>query len=117
MSDINSASGLTLPQTLAHIEELKRQAEEVRRREFQTVVMDMKAKIAMYGITAKDLGFAEVPEVAEKKDGRSDVMPKYRGPKGETWSGRGKTPTWLANFIENGGNKDELLINKEGEQS
>ena len=34
------------------------------------------------------------------------VLPKYRNPKtGETWSGRGRTPAWLADK-----NKDRFLI-------
>jgi len=38
------------------------------------------------------------------------VAPKYRGPGGETWAGRGATPRWLAALLEEGHSIDEFLI-------
>jgi len=38
------------------------------------------------------------------------VAPKYRGPDGETWAGRGATPRWLAALMKQGRKKDEFLI-------
>lgn len=38
------------------------------------------------------------------------VEPKYRGPNGETWAGRGATPRWLAEVIKGGAKKDDFLI-------
>jgi hypothetical protein len=41
------------------------------------------------------------------------VAPKYRGPGGETWSGRGARPRWLAAVLRGGKNKlDDFLIDK-----
>src|SRR5262245_39661153 len=40
------------------------------------------------------------------------VPPKYRGPKGETWAGRGATPRWLAALIKQGRKKEEFAIDK-----
>lgn len=42
----------------AQAEKLLQQAEEVRKQEVAAVVAEIKSKIAQYGITAKDLGFA-----------------------------------------------------------
>jgi len=41
---------------------------------------------------------------------RKPVAPKFRGPKGELWSGRGKTPSWMSALISKGRKKDEFLI-------
>ena len=38
------------------------------------------------------------------------VPPKYRGPGGETWVGRGATPRWLAVLINEGHSIEEFLI-------
>ena len=38
------------------------------------------------------------------------VPPKYRGPGGETWAGRGATPRWLAALIKEGHSIEEFLI-------
>jgi DNA-binding protein H-NS len=53
----------TYSQMLEEIELLKKQAEEVRRREVATVIARIKDAIAFYGLTEEDLGFRK-PEKA-----------------------------------------------------
>ena len=40
------------------------------------------------------------------------VAPKYRGPEGETWAGRGATPRWLKAAIKEGKKAEDFLIEK-----
>jgi DNA-binding protein H-NS len=40
------------------------------------------------------------------------VPPKYRGPSGETWAGRGAKPRWLVAAIKQGKKLDDFLIDK-----
>ena len=40
------------------------------------------------------------------------VPPKYRGPSGETWAGRGARPRWLVAAIKDGKKLDDFLIDK-----
>jgi DNA-binding protein H-NS len=40
------------------------------------------------------------------------VPPKYRGPSGETWAGRGAKPRWLVAAIKGGRKLDDFLIDK-----
>jgi DNA-binding protein H-NS len=40
------------------------------------------------------------------------VPPKYRGPGGETWAGRGARPLWLSAAIKGGKKLDDFLIAK-----
>lgn len=49
------------------------------------------------------------PESALK--GRK-VPPKYRGPKGETWAGRGARPRWLVAAIKEGKKLENFLVDK-----
>ena len=44
------------------------------------------------------------------KEKRKRVAPKYRGPAGETWCGRGKKPRWLAGALNEGKNLEDFLI-------
>jgi DNA-binding protein H-NS len=50
------------------------------------------------------------------KSGRSHplkggkVAPRYRGPEGETWSGRGLRPKWLTALIEQGRELEEFAL-------
>ncbi|HEY1230200.1 MAG TPA: H-NS family nucleoid-associated regulatory protein [Ramlibacter sp.] len=58
----------TYSQMLEEIEQLKRQAEEVRRREVEEVIARIKVAIAFYGLTAEDLGFG-------KSEGKTVKLP------------------------------------------
>jgi DNA-binding protein H-NS len=40
------------------------------------------------------------------------VPPKYRGPSGETWAGRGARPRWLVSAMKDGNKLDDFLIGK-----
>jgi len=40
------------------------------------------------------------------------IAPKYRGPGGETWAGRGARPRWLADALKGGKKLDDFLIAK-----
>ena len=40
------------------------------------------------------------------------VPPKYCGPSGETWAGRGARPRWLVAAIKEGKKLDDFLIDK-----
>ena len=40
------------------------------------------------------------------------VAPKYRGPEGETWAGRGARPRWLTALLKRGRKIEEFAINK-----
>ena len=40
------------------------------------------------------------------------VPPRYRGPSGETWAGRGARPRWLVAAVKGGKKLDDFLIDK-----
>jgi len=44
------------------------------------------------------------------------VPPKYRGPSGETWAGRGAKPRWLVAAIKGGKKLDDFLIDKSAQK-
>jgi DNA-binding protein H-NS len=89
----------------AQIAKLQTQAEEARRTEIDNVVADIRQKIAEYGLTAQDLGFA-VAAKRGRPPKKAPLPAKYQDPKsGNTWSGRGKPPKWIA-----GKNRERFLI-------
>ena len=110
------------------IEKLQKQANEIKTREFDKTVQDILAKMSAFGITSKDLqpgksgkarglkaktGAASPKQAAVKaksKKAGTVVAPKYRGPNGETWTGRGLMPRWLAALVAQGQTRDEFAI-------
>lgn len=111
----------------SQIEKLQKQANEIKAKEFHNTVQDILAKMQAFGITVKDLqnvkpakagkaGGKKGAPVAVKKEKSpkkvaNPVAAKYRGPNGETWSGRGLTPRWLATLIAAGQSKETFAIN------
>ena len=106
-----------LPDLIAQRDALNKQIEEANKAERAGAIAKAKAIIAEHGLKASDLfGSARVASLesgAAKRTGSnrgtklgSKVAPKYRDPvSGATWTGRGRSPTWLA-----GRNKNDFLI-------
>ena len=104
------------------IEKLQKQANDIKVREFDKTVQEILAKMQAFGITLKDLQPGKgrgrkakaVPQKkpagkGAKKPGIA-VAAKYRGPEGQTWSGRGLTPRWLATLLTEGRTKEDFAI-------
>lgn len=95
---------------LKQIETLQRQAEEIRRNELNAVIAEIKDKMAQYGLTAADLGGAS-SKAKKAVSGAGKVPAKYRNAAtGETWSGRGRTPKWLADAEAAGTQREHFLV-------
>ena len=110
-------------------EDLMRQAEAARKSEIGAAIADIKAKMAAYGITLDDLGGkakaargrkpkggkvvakAAKPAKAKPTKARKPVAVKYRNSQtNETWTGRGKPPTWLKAQEAAGRKREEFLV-------
>jgi len=113
------------------IERLQKQAAEIKSREFDKTVKEILAKMQAFGITLKDLQQAiskkhaargKTKAVPAKKGGAkrgvrketgktgTKVAAKYRGPRGEAWSGRGLMPRWLVALVKQGHKKEEFAL-------
>jgi DNA-binding protein H-NS len=113
----------------SQIEKLTKQASEIKAREFDKTVQEIVAKMAAFGITAKDLqaaiggklmrrqskGGKRLALPAKKSKSKSkfagtSVAAKFRGPNGETWSGRGLSPRWLSALVSQGKTKEDFAV-------
>jgi DNA-binding protein H-NS len=110
----------------SQIEKLQKQANEIKAKEFSATVQEILAKMQAFGITVKDLQPGKPSKAGKPGRGRpkatgvkvpkepkkatTPVAAKYRGPNGETWSGRGLTPKWLAALVAQGQSKEAFAI-------
>lgn len=96
----------TYRELVNQIESLTKQAEQLRKAETAQVIVEIKQKMADFGITPADLKGG-----APRGAARKPVSPKYRNQKtGETWAGRGKPPKWLAEAEKAGKSRASFLI-------
>ena len=111
----------------SQIEKLQKQANEIKTKEFARTVQEILAKMNAFGITLKDLQPRKgrgakaksntaltVKKTGNRSPGKgksATVVPaKYKGPNGDTWSGRGLMPRWLTALVAQGQAKEEYLI-------
>jgi len=101
----------TLKDLLAQREVLEAKITELRAAEISEAKAKIHALIAEYGFTQQDI-FAGKSSTKAPKSATTKVAAKYKGPNGETYSGRGLKPRWLSELIAAGHSKDEYLIKK-----
>lgn len=110
------------PQTLAEIEKqiaiLEAKASALREKEKADVIAKAKLAIEHYRITAEQLGLAKAarpttrirrPQAA-KAPTRKPVAVKFRDEQGNSWTGRGNKPRWLAAAVAQGRKVEDFLI-------
>ena len=99
----------TYQELLAQREALDKQIEELRQAELKSAITQVRQLIAEWQLSAEDCGFKPAA-VSNSKKAKSAVAAKYRGPNGETWSGRGRAPKWLEALEAQGRLRAEFSI-------
>lgn len=115
----------------SQIEKLTKQASEIKAREFDKTVVEIVAKMNAFGISVKDLqaaiggksprskaklgktsasGAKKAGAKSKSKFAGTSVAAKFRGPNGESWSGRGLMPRWLSALVAQGKTKEEFAV-------
>lgn len=97
----------------AIVNELRKKLDEERKGERMQAIASAKELIRNHELTSADLGFSGKGSSAKRPSGdkRGLVAPKYQDHEsGKTWTGRGKSPAWLAAQLAAGYTKDDFLI-------
>src|SRR5215475_14016010 len=72
---------------------------------------DLKNELQSIGADYGDARRTAIPGRKKSLAGRK-IAPKYRGPGGETWAGRGAQPLWMTGAIKKGAKREDFLIEK-----
>jgi len=96
---------------LAQREALDRKIEDARQAEVAAAIAQVRQLVREFGLSAVDCGFPSPAgnKLAPKK-ATAVVVPKYRSPDGQTWTGRGRPPIWLAAFEAQGRSREDFRI-------
>ena len=123
----------TFEQIQQQILDLQKQAAAMRKQAVVVAIKEVKRLVNLYSLGYADIGItvgapakkgtpaskakaqksAKPTKVAKKtsSDKRAAVAPKYRDDEtGQTWTGRGKAPTWLASKMAAGASKESFKI-------
>ncbi|WP_235566262.1 H-NS family nucleoid-associated regulatory protein [Methylibium sp. Root1272] len=109
----------TLSQLQKQIAKLESQANQIKKKEAGAVIARIKEAIAVYGLTAADLGLsAKGPKAAATKVSRKTAAKKGRKAKagnikfkdgdGNVWTGHGRRPQWFLDAIATGKTPEQL---------
>ncbi|MFZ7320569.1 H-NS family nucleoid-associated regulatory protein [Comamonas jiangduensis] len=107
----NSSANLQkYKELLAQASELEKQAKDLLSQERSAQIAQIRQTMADFNITIEDLqGASKSRKKAEGGD-RAKVPAKYRNAQGETWTGRGRQPRWVADHVAAGGKVEDLAI-------
>ncbi|WP_029528220.1 H-NS histone family protein [Polaromonas glacialis] len=110
------------------IADMEKQAAELQKKNRPAVLAELREQMAAYGITAEELSRpaprAQKPRQSLAKSASPAKGPtkgkkpaaaspaKYRGPKGQEWTGRGTAPKWLNDLLVDGKTRDDFLIDQ-----
>ena len=110
----------TYAQIQKQIAALSREADKLKRKEVEGVIARIKQAIAVYGLTAEDLGLAHSRSgrgATAKKMGlkrraktKRRSAPKFRDEAGNTWVGRGPRPQWLRDALAGGKKLEDFAV-------
>ena len=98
------------------LQEVRRQIDaEIGSRKAQEIEA-LRAKVSesaqLLGVSIEELLGVSILARAKRvtKHPRGKQPPKYRGPGGEEWSGRGPAPRWMKPYLAKGKTKADFLI-------
>lgn len=93
----------TYTELLEQRETLDSLIKEARQRELAAAISEVRSLVTKFELTEQDV-FATRRTGSAKAVAK--VAPKYRNPQtGDTWTGRGKPPRWIAD-----GDREQFLI-------
>lgn len=99
----------TYADIVKQIESLKKQADDVRRKEIGDVVKRIREAIAFYGLQPQDL-FGPGGRGKRREAPRAAAGAKYGDGTGNVWSGRGPRPHWLRDALAAGRTLEEFAL-------
>ena len=118
---LEALDAMGVPELTALIDAAERKRREKAEGAKRDLLAEFEARAAELGTTLQDLLPSAAPTTSarrrrrvedkgEKGDGGRKPAAKYRGPNGEAWSGRGRTPRWLRALEAEGRDRRGFMV-------
>ena len=101
---------LTVQELTALIENAEALRHQKREEAKATLLAEFREKAAELGLSFDALLHSAPQHPRSRKISGGKVPVKYRGPKGEEWSGRGRQPQWIAEAEKQGRKREEFAV-------
>lgn len=99
----------TYEELIAQRQELDRQIEAAHRAEKVAAIETVRRLVGQFQLSADECGFKPQKNNSPTRQKRGAPV-KFRGPNGEVWTGRGRTPGWLAALEGQGGSREKFRV-------
>ena len=101
----------TYDTVMREIENLKREASQIRLNEIKAAIAEARAITDKHNLTAEDLGLTSSGRKGKQKSVAAKGV-KYRSDTNpaDTYGGRGPLPGWLKQKLSEGRSKDDFLV-------
>jgi len=107
----NTIEKMGVPEITALIEfaeQTRRHKQEAARDE---LLAEFRQRAADLGLSLEGLVTSQATPRPTKAAGTGKKLPaKFRGPNGEEWTGRGRTPSWLTALESTGRKRDQFAV-------
>ncbi len=105
-------SHYSFEELLEIMKDLDAEVESRKAKEIADLRLKLEDSAKALGVTVEELvGVSGTGRrKRETKHPRGPQPPKYRGPGGEEWSGRGPSPRWMKPLLAKGKTKEDFLI-------
>lgn len=106
---VMSISELSIAELKDLLSRIPKEIERRQKEERQQAIKELEAIAAQRGFDLNDL-LSEAP--VKQKQTRAAVAAKYQNPSNpeQTWTGRGRQPKWVVEFLANGGTMEQIQI-------
>lgn len=100
----------TLAELLAQRQAIEKQISAMQGEARAEAIAKVRSLMAEHGLTAADITNRQPTAARATSEVRKTAPVKYRDEKGNTWSGRGLKPKWLAAAIASGKKLEDFVI-------
>ncbi|SHI54395.1 DNA-binding protein H-NS [Roseomonas rosea] len=106
---------MTAQELTALIEAAQAKRSEKQEEARSALIEEFRSKAAQLGLQLEELMPGGVPSAPAptrrtRRDAGGSVPVRFRGPNGETWSGRGRMPKWLTAMEAQGRKRDDFRV-------
>lgn len=90
--------------------DLEGELDSRKSKEIEGIRSKLQENAKALGISVEELAGLSKGTRRQTRHARGPQPPKYRGPNGEEWSGRGPAPRWMKPHLAKGKTKEDFLI-------